>query len=507
MTTFIRRAMGFRFSLSFFLASALASPLDADTGLTIYSAAEPGAVPAELYRPVNGSSGIMGRAVPGFAIVRDERELDLPIGRSQQRFSDVAAFIDPTTVSFVSLTDPSTRVLEQSFQFDLVNSRKLIERNIGRSVTVERVQGGQVSTTTGTLLSASDGLVLRTADGSISSLKDHSAIRFTELPGGLITRPTLEWMINSQRAGKHRTRVTYETGGITWWSDYNLVFKPGRDANSGTLDLSAWVSIVNLSGASFRDARLKLVAGDLQRAAPQNRLRAAPAVAMIAEAANDAGFSEKAFSEYHLYTLGRRTDLPDNSTRQIELFEQVRQIPAKKLLVYRSSEGGFGGEILDREFGATSSRSVDVFLEFRNDRTNGLGVPLPAGRIRVSQLDEADGSLELIGEDRIDHTPRDERLRIKLGTAFDIVGERRQVDFAIDTRARWLEEEIELTIRNRKDEPAEVTIVESLFRTGRWKIVRQSQESTKLDARQIQFVAKLPKDGEAVVRYRVRYTW
>jgi hypothetical protein len=273
------------------------------------------------------------------------------------------------------------------------------------------------------------------------------------------------------------------------------------------LDLSAWVSIVNLSGASFRDARLKLIAGDVQRA-PENRLRSVAAVAMVAGADSDAGFSQKSFSEYHLYTLGRRTDLPDNSTRQLELFEQVKQIPAKKLLVYRGSEVGFGGVILDRDFGTTSgSRSVDVFLEFQNNRANGLGIPLPAGRIRVSQLDDADGSLEFIGEDRIDHTPREERVRIKLGTAFDIVGERRQVDYAIDMRARWLEEEVEITVRNRKNEAAEVLIVESLVRTGQWKMLKQSQESTKLDARQIQFVTKLPKDGETVVRYRVRYTW
>jgi hypothetical protein len=421
MKRLVCRHTAFKSWAALIVAAVFVRSLEADTGLTIYSSAEPGAVPAELYRPVNGSSAIIGRAVPGFAIVRDERELDLPAGRSQQRFSDVAAFIDPTTVSFTSLTDPSTRVLEQSFQFDLVNSRKLIERHIGRTVTVERVQGGQVSTTSGTLLSASDGLVLRAADGTISSLRDHSAIRFTELPGGLITKPTLEWILNSPRGGKHRTRVSYETGGITWWADYNLLFKPGRDANTGSLDLSAWVSIVNLSGASFRDARLKLIAGDVQRA-PQNRLRSVAAVAMDAGADSDAGFSQKSFSEYHLYTLGRRTDLPDNSTRQLELFEQVKQIPAKKLLVYRGSEVGFGGVILDRDFGTTSgSRSVDVFLEFRNDRANGLGIPLPAGRIRVSQLDDADGSLEFIGEDRIDHTPREERVRIKLGTAFDIV--------------------------------------------------------------------------------------
>lgn len=491
----------------FCFAAWLVPVAASETALTIYSSAEPGAIPADLYRPVNRRGAVLGSTVPGFAIVRDERELELPTGRSLQRFSDVAAFIDPTTVNFVSLTDPSTRVLEQSFQFDLVNSQKLIERHIGRPVTVERVQGGQVNTISGTLLSASDGLVLRAADGSVSTLRDHSSIRFSELPGGLIAKPTLEWVLNTARAGKHRTRVSYETGGITWWADYNLVFKPGKDANTGSLDVAAWVSIVNLSGASFRDTRLKLVAGDVQRAS-MNRLRSAAALPLAVESVTaEAGFTEKAFSEYHLYTLGRRTDLPDNSTRQIELFEQVREVPAKKLLVYRGAEAGFGGMFLEREFGTSAARSVDVFLEFRNDRAFGLGVPLPSGRIRVSQLDGADGSLEFIGEDRIDHTPRDEPVRIKLGTAFDVVGERRQVDFAIDTRARWLEEEIELKIRNRKEEPAEVTIIEPMFRTGQWKVLRQSQEFTRLDARQIQFVARLPKDGEAVVRYRVRYTW
>ena len=482
-----------------------------ETALTIYSSAGPGAIAADSYRPVDGVEGLRGASVPGFAIVRDERELDLPAGRSQQRFSDVAAYIDPTTVNFVSLTDPSTRVLEQSFQFDLVNSRKLLARYVGRPVTVERVQGGQVSTLAGTLLAAGDGLVLRANDGTVSTLREYAAIRFPELPGGLITQPTLEWLLNSPRGGKQRTRVSYETGGISWWADYNLVFKPGRDANDGTLDLSAWVSIINLSGVSFRDSRLKLVAGDVRRAPPadaRGTLRQMEVMATSAPDA-DAGFSEKAFSEFHLYTLGRRTDLPDNSTRQIELFDQVKQVPARKRLVYRALDAGgfYGSPALEREFGDSSSRKVAVLLEFRNDKSLGLGVPLPAGRIRVSQLDEADGSLEFIGADRIDHTPRDELVRVQLGTAFDVVGERKQVDFAVDTRARWLEEEIEVKLRNRKDEAVEVQVIEPMFRSGEWKMLRETQAHAKLDARQIQYAVRLAKNGEAVLRYRVRYSW
>ena len=235
-----------------------------DTALTIYSSAVPGAIPAEFYRPVPGAEALGGgQGVPGFAIVRDERELTLPAGRSVQRFVDVAAYIDPTTVNFVSLTDPGTRVLEQSYQFDLVSAQKLLQKHVGRNVTVERNGAGVGSTVSGTLLSASDGLVLRANDGSITTLKDYATARFAELPGGLITRPTLEWSLNSPRGGKQRTRVSYETGGVTWWADYNLVFNPGKDANSGQLDVSAWVSILNMSGASFQNTRLKLVAGDV----------------------------------------------------------------------------------------------------------------------------------------------------------------------------------------------------------------------------------------------------
>ncbi len=425
--------------------------------------------------------------------------------------ADVAALIDPTTVTFQSLSDPATRVLEQNYQFDLIGMDKLLLRYIDKPITVDRAGSAAAGpATSGTLLSAGDGLVLRSSDGSIHALREYGAVHFAELPGGLITRPTLVWDVNASRGGEHRTRVTYQTAGITWWADYNLIFTEGRDANSGNVDLGAWVSIVNQSGASYEDARLKLIAGDVHRVAPPQRVYLQKrAMEMAVTDVTDRGFEEKAFFEFHLYTLGRRTTLADNSTKQIELFEQTKSIPAKKILVYHGAPefAAYGGPYTDRDIGTAANKKVDVYLEFRNDKSKGLGVPLPAGRVRVSKLDSADDSLEFIGEDVIDHTPKDEDVRIKLGSAFDVVGERRQVDFSIDIKARVMEEEVEVKLRNHKDQPVEVLVRETLYRWSDWSVLSQSHQFTKEDVRTIHFPVRIAKDGEATVRYRVRYRW
>jgi hypothetical protein len=489
------------------LPSVAAAPAaQADTAVTIYSSARPGAIPAEYYRPLPGQGTPNAMGVPGYAMVRQERPVELARGRSQVRFTDVAALIDPTTVTFTSLTDPAARVLEQNFQFDLVSTDKLLLKFIDQPLSVERaLPGGNTATTSGTLLSSVDGLVLRGEDGNITALRDYSALRFPDLPGGLITRPTLLWDINSDRGGTQRARVTYQTGGITWWADYNLIFTEGRNASNGTVDLAAWVSIINQSGATFEDAKLKLIAGDVNRVEPPRMLRME---AMAADARGGSGFTEQSFDEFHLYTLGRTTTLPNNSTKQIELFDQARRVPAQRMLVYANNAMfGGGGRYEDPNFPYTGSSKVDTYLEFRNDRASGLGVPLPAGRVRVSRLDPADNSLEFIGEDAIGHTPRDERVRIKLGSAFDVVGERRQVDFRSDSRARWMEEEIEVTLRNHKDEAVEVQVREALFRWSNWEVLSSSQQFEKEDARTILFRANVPRNGATTVRYRVRYSW
>ncbi len=490
----------------------LAGPAVAATdqvALTVYSSAEPGAIPADWYRPLPGQGSPPASSLPGYAVVRVDRDLKLQPGRSRLDFTDVAALIDPTTVTFRSLTDPAgTRVLEQDFRFDLVSTQKLLSRYVDRQVTVESPQGDGVSVLEGTLLSAHDGLVLRGADGQVHALSRWSGIRFGSLPGGLITKPTLEWELVSAKGGTQRVRVSYQTGGITWWADYNLLFTPGRDANSGFVDVAAWVSLLNQSGAGYPDARLKLVAGEVNRVQPglqpvlKGRAVAAPMVA-------DEAFAEKPFFEYHLYTLGRSTTLPNNSTKQVELFDTARHVPVSKQYVYDAAQGlAWGGApVTGRDFGRNASGNVDVWLTFRNDKKAGLGMPLPAGRVRVSETDPADGSVEFIGEDSIGHTPKDEDVRIRLGKAFDVVAERHQQDFSLDTRGHVMEEAFEIRLRNHKSQPVEVLVREHPYRWSNWRVLSSSAPYEKKDARTIEFPVRVAADGETVIRYRVRYTW
>jgi hypothetical protein len=360
------------------------------------------------------------------------------------------------------------------------------------------------------LLSADGALILAGDDGRIHSVREYSNIHFPELPGGLITRPTLQWELIADRAGVQQTRVSYQTTGITWWADYNLTFEPGDDANSGFVDVGAWVSILNRSGASYDDARLKLIAGDVNRVDPMPVAARARVMEQASEAFDAAGFEERSFFEFHLYTLGRQTSIPDNATRQLELFPDMARVPARKLLVYYGAAPYYsyqGRPLTDRDLGLAMNTRVDVYLEFENDEDSGLGIPLPAGRVRVSQLDDADGSLELIGEDVIEHTPRDETVLLRLGSAFDVVGGRRQVDFQIDVAARRMDEVIEVTVRNHKTEAVDVLVKETLFRWANNDIVQANNDYERQDNRTVHFPVTVAAEGETVVQYRVRYTW
>ncbi|MEM8547063.1 MAG: DUF4139 domain-containing protein, partial [Pseudomonadota bacterium] len=213
--------------------------------------------------------------------------------------------------------------------------------------------------------------------------------------------------------------------------------------------------------------------------------------------------------EFHLYTLGRRTDLPNNSTKQIELFPQADAVPAEKRLVYNGFPQGYhvGYGVNDRNFGVQSNQKVDVYLEFENNKSGGLGVPLPAGRIRVSQLDEADDSLEFIGEDVLGHTPRNESVRIRLGSSFDVVGERKQKNYQLDSSRRTLVETYEVTLTNRKDQPQNVTVAEPLYRYANWELIDTSDRYRKIDSRTVHFDVTVPADAKKTVRFQVRYTW
>ncbi len=493
--------------LALALAAALPALSFAGPAVTIYSSAAPGSIDPQVLK--NGGEGSL---VPGYALVREERDFVLKGGRNLVRINDVPAFIDPTTVAFSSLTDPrGTRVVEQNFEFDLTNSAKLLSRYLDREITVEVARFNTVENVTGTLLGTQGGLTLRLADGSVRILPAQSSVRLPGLPGGLISKPTLVWDIDAANAGTHKSRFTYQTKGMTWWTDYNLTYtepKPG----ACTVDVGAWVTLVNLSGATFTDAKLKLIAGDVQRAQPRGQVYPQALAAAKRMEAKDEAFAEKAFFEYHLYTLGRPTSLANNSTKQIELFPTAPGVGCEKSLVYQGQAGAYpyyyGSPLVDRNFGATGNKKVDVYLRLKNAKANGLGVPLPAGKIRVSKLDEADGALEFIGEDLIDHTARDETVQVKLGSAFDVVGERRQVDFRIDMSAKWIEEDIEIKLRNQKpEETVTVLAKENLYRWSNWTISRRSQEFTKDDSRTIVFPVRLAAKAEATVRYTVRYTW
>jgi hypothetical protein len=341
-------------------------------------------------------------------------------------------------------------------------------------------------------------------DGSVQAIRNYGNIRFSQLPGGLITKPTLEWMLDSPARGTQETRISYETQGMTWWTDYNIIYDESSDCS---MDLSAWVSIINQSGASFDDAKLKLIAGDVNRAERKQPRR--NVVYQVAMAESSAGFVEKSFFEYHLYTLGRRTSLPDKSTKQIQLMPAAQGIECAKELVFAPTLGMpyYGQQQLGQEYGRFGNGDINVYLRFSNEKSQQLGIPLPAGRIRVNQLDPADGSLEFIGEDVIDHTPRNEDVLIKMGNAFDVVGERKQTDFRVDLRTRNLWETFEIRLRNHKDEAVEVAVLENLYRSANWTIENASQQQLKQSSNRIRFDVKVPSEGEGVIRYTVHYSW
>jgi len=486
------------------LAASSASANDMpDYSLTVYSAAQPGALST-------ANLANYGANLPGYALVRDARRMTLPQGIGELRFSDVAKRIDPTTVAFESLSDPAgTRVMEQNYQYDLVDNAKLLDRYIGQNISVTQVRGDKTDEVTGKLLSASGGLILQRESGEVLTLASYSNIQFPALPGGLITKPTLVWKVASKNGGAQDSRVSYQTQGITWWSDYNVVL---REAGGNCdMDLAAWVTLVNQSGGSFPNTQLKLVAGEVNRAPA-----AAPAAYAMRAAAKmemdeaRAGFTESSLSEYHLYTLGRRTDLPENSTKQLELFPAVHGVACRKQLVFTAAPAPWSywsAPINDQSYAATAQGTVGAYLEFDNKEANKLGMPLPAGRVRVNQANQSDGALEFVGEDVIKHTPRNETLRIKLGNSFDIVGERKQTNFKIDVNAHTIDESFEISVRNRKKEAATVVVREYLYRWNSWEITQHDHDFAKRDAQTIDFTLDIAANAEAKITYTVHYHW
>jgi hypothetical protein len=437
------------------------------------------------------------------ALVKDRRTLDLSAGLNEVRFVDVAAQIDATSVHFRSLTDPDgTTVLEQNYEYDIVGSTKLLSKYVDQEIAVVTEDGQEY---VGTLLSGADDVILQAADGQVTVLKLDRIKEFTfpALPEGLITRPTLVWQVESAAGGSQDVEVAYLTGGVNWQADYIVVLAD----DESSIDLDGWVSLDNRSGTSYEDAKLKLIAGDIHRATTADYaverevfLEAAPAAEPQVE--------ERGFFEYHLYEVQRPVTVKDQQTKQIE-FVTASSVPVDKFFVYDGAQIGFVGAyqpVDDPGYGTASNKKVMVMLEFNNGEEEGLGIPLPKGTLRVYKSD-IDGSTLLIGEDSIDHTPRDEQVRLYIGDAFDIVGERIQTDFRVEYDEDWMEESYQITLRNHKEEDIEVRVVEHLFRWSEWRLLESSHDYEEMDAQTIEFRVPVEAGGETVVSYTVRYEW
>ena len=472
-----------------------------DTAITVYSTAQAGSVsPSQFQR--------QGAHVPGYAMIKQDRMIHIKKGQFTLKFDDVTSQIDPTTVSFSTPNNPgSAFVLDQNYQFDIVSTQKLLEKYVGQEVVVEQTSGGKNKTIKGKLLGTNGGIIIQEVNGSVITLNKYDSVAFPSLPGGLLTKPTLLWLLNGKKAGEELARVTYQTKGMTWWADYNLNLK--QEGDKCTMDLSSWVSLLNQAGSSFESTKLKLIAGDVHRAEPNQPVSRQLVKSMhMSTAESDAGFQEKSLFEYHLYTLPRPVDLPNNSTKQIELFPAAINVECSKDLVFNGSQifnHRYYSPILDANYMRRAKPKVKAYVSFENSKSKGLGMPLPAGRIRVSQLDDADGSLEFIGEDIIDHTPRNETVTIELGNSFDVVGERKQSNIVVGKKE--ITETFEITLRNQKEVSTKIKVVEPLYRWSNWKINSNSDKYTKQNASTIEFNIKLKPEEEKVITYTVHYWW
>jgi hypothetical protein len=432
------------------------------------------------------------------ALVRDVRQINLTQGTTDLEFQDIAATVNPATVHFRSLTEPArVSVLEQNYEYDLLEPDKLLRKYVGRDVTLVRTRMEGNATreelVRARLVSFNTAPVWQIGNEIVTGLHaDH--IRFPELPGNLHARPTLIWSLSNSGAARHRVEASYLARSLRWNADYVLTV--GRDDRSA--DLDGWVTLVNGSGTAFTNAALQLVAGDL------NRVRAEVANqvldrAMAARSLAVQEMSQEAFSEYHLYSVGRKTTINNNETKQISMLTgngvpvQKRYIVNGQAFYYRNVQNP----------GAPLKDVVQVFYQFKNEARGGLGMPMPAGVVRVYQADSRGGT-QFVGEDRINHTPKDETLNLKIGNAFDVVAERKQIDFQ-KIATNVYDVEYEVTIRNHKTSAVTVEVNEPIG--GTWRVLRSTHTWTKTDAWAAQFNLAVPADVQTVLRYRVRVTY
>jgi hypothetical protein len=418
------------------------------------------------------------------ALVKELRGIDLQRGLGEYSFTGVPERLIPASVHLQSLRDPAgTRVLEQNYRYDLLNRGSLLERYRGQEV--KALVDGEWRKVR--LLAHGSPAVDSQPIGRILEIDGEIHIEgfiLPKLPEELLLEPSLVWLLDSRKSGRHEIELSYLTGGLSWQADYVAVID-----DKDTMDLTGWVTLDNRSGMSYRDAKLKLVAGDVNRA-PQRHGRGNKGFPMAAMALESerGGFEEEAFFEYHLYSLGRPSTVLDNEQKQVELLN-APDVSAERKYVFRS-----GSWQEDQQ-----PRAVAVMMEFANDEDSGAGMPLPEGTVRVYQADKS-GQLQFAGEDRIPHTPEGERVRLKLGDAFDIRGERKQTD----TQRRGREivsRSFSITLRNHKDTAIAVDIIEDVPAWQEWKLRNASHDYEKRSARQVAFPVAVPAKGSVTVTY------
>jgi hypothetical protein len=433
------------------------------------------------------------------ALVRDTRNITLQSGSFDLQFMDIAATVNPATVHFRSLTQPGVvSVLEQNYEYDLLEPEKLLRKYVGRDLTLVRTRQENGSTrqeeVKAHLLSYNNGPVWRIGNEIVTGLHaDH--IRFPELPGNLYSRPTLIWTLENTGPQRQRVETSYLASKLAWNADYVLTVS--RDDKAG--DLDGWVTLTNGSGTGFRNARLQLVAGDLNRVKAGAMDRADVVAERAMRQAAAAPMAQEAFSEYHLYTLGRKTTINNDETKQVSMLSGTG-VPMMKRFIVDGQQFYYHNR---HHPGSPLKDVVQVYYQFRNEQKTGLGVPMPAGVVRVYQADSK-GGVQFVGEDRINHTPKDETLKIKIGNAFDVVCERNQTDFQ-KIGGTTHEVEFEITLRNHKTAPITVEVNEPIG--GTWRILSSTHEWKKTAAWAAQFTVPVAAEGTAVLKFRARVTY
>ncbi|MCQ1535038.1 DUF4139 domain-containing protein [Methanosarcina sp. KYL-1] len=415
------------------------------------------------------------------ALVKERRGLELQAGVNNVEYTDVAALIDPTSVMFEDTKNKETAVLEQNYEYDLVSGSKLLEKFLDEEITATDKEG---NTYTGTLLSHDGGVVLRLKDEKVVTLSEVSKVEFPD-SANLLTKPTLVWQVYSPVGGTRDVLTSYLTGGMSWRADY--IVKTNADDTKA--DIQGWVSVDNTAGTTFENASLKLVAGEVHRVfVPQPRFTYDEIVEEEAayEVADKGGFAEESLFEYHLYTLERPATLKNNQVKQLSLLS-ADSVPVEKELI----------------FDGARSDKVQVVLNLENSKEKGLGMPLPAGVVRVYKAD-SEGQLQFLGEDSIDHTPKDEEIEVAVGNAFDVTGTRTQTNYKRVSDNVW-RESYEIELKNHKTESQAVTIVEHFY--GDWEITSNSDKYEKTDAFTAEWKVTVPADGSKKISFTVEHRY